>query len=98
MPDELELKHHTEDDRERGLYGKYLVIKRAGDQVIWKSFVLRYDQDPFALPALAAYADACAARYPKLAADIRGIVAWETEHQQKLREAYDRIDKMGEGK
>ncbi len=36
-------------------------------------FVLDLDHDAFAAPALLAYADACAAEYPALAADLRAL-------------------------
>jgi hypothetical protein len=97
------LRHRTEDDRERGLYGKYLIngkyliIKRDSDRVVYNAFVLRYDDDPFAIPALRAYADVCAARYPKLAADLQGLADHHEKAQRKHRETVARIEKL-EGK
>lgn len=66
-----DLRHATEDDRELGLYAKYHVVRRGTEEVVEDAFVLRVGRDPFAAPALRAYADACEARYPKLAADLR---------------------------
>lgn len=64
-------------DTERGLYGKYLVFKAGGDMVPMTDpcFVLRYNTDPHARAALAAYADSCEAEYPQLAADLRQKLA-----------------------
>ena len=82
-----------------GLYGKYLVVKRSSDQVIHKAFVLQYDKDPFAIPALRAYADACAERYPELAEDLRGEADFHDAQQAKLREGLHRLEQLeAEGK
>jgi len=62
------------DDRERGLYGKYEAYRiRDGRRAepVFDFFLLRVGSDPFAVPALRAYADACEAEYPLLARDLR---------------------------
>ncbi len=58
---------------ELGLYGKYIVARADGsmDNPNAQYFVLRIDTDPYARPALVAYADACEKEYPKLARDLR---------------------------
>jgi hypothetical protein len=62
------------DDMGRGLYKKYHV-QRLGDvqgkHTDCEYFVLDLSHDPFSVPALRAYADACERLYPKLAADLR---------------------------
>lgn len=61
-----------------GVYRKYLV-KRLRDRekkhAHCEFFVLDLMHDPFAIPALTEYADACEATHPELAADLRGKVA-----------------------
>lgn len=42
-----------------------------GDKDRAQYFVLDYAQDPYARPALYAYADACETELPQLAADLR---------------------------
>lgn len=71
-------------DKLRDLYGKYLVertdgssgpgLKHDGCQY----YVLDVSHDPFAIPALEAYASACEADYPHLAADIRRLIGEKT--------------------
>ena len=82
-------KGETGDARpksERGLYGKYRVERRDGtDQPGGKHdgcayFVLDLTHDPFAAPAIRAYASACAGTYPALAADLLSIVGKEGHH------------------
>jgi len=64
-------------DKTRGLYGKFHVERTDGKSAPGEKhdgceyFVLDLTHDPFAVPALKAYADACAAEYPLLAADLR---------------------------
>lgn len=72
----------TTDDRQRGLYAKYGPITRADGshrrgKKHWdcRYFVLDASHDPFALAALAAYAEACRATHPLLAADITAVLA-----------------------
>lgn len=61
---------NTEDDRSRGLYGKYRV-ERIDGKVRGPYFVLDYAHDPHAQFALLAYADSCESEYPELARDLR---------------------------
>ena len=61
------------DDRERGMYGKYRVKKlgdAAGKHSECAYFVLDVTHDPFAIPALIAYAEACRKSHPLLSADL----------------------------
>lgn len=66
----------TEQDRNRGLYNKFVVQRTDGTDVSGgkhkdcEYFVLDLTHDPFALPAIRAYADACHEKYPKLAEDL----------------------------
>lgn len=68
-------------DQDRGVYRKYKVTradgssKKGGKHEACTYFVLDLEHDPFALPALKAYADACAATHPELAKEIRRILA-----------------------
>lgn len=48
-----------------------------GDKADAAYFVLDYAHDPYARPALAAYADACESDLPGLAADLRARLAAE---------------------
>lgn len=63
-----------------GLYNKYELFRVREDdpghafRVHTPFFVLRYDRDPHARVALAAYADSCAADNPMLAADLRDML------------------------
>ena len=57
-------------DRQRGLYAKYHVERNKGDKPGARYFVLDYRHDRFAREALAAYAAACEAEFPSLAADL----------------------------
>lgn len=65
------------NDTERGLYRKYKVERMDGQSRPGRKhagcgyFVLDVWHDPFAMPALKAYADACEATYPELAQDLR---------------------------
>lgn len=69
------------DQHQMGLYRKFNVTRVDGtDQPGGKHygdehFVLNLTTDKNALPALAAYADACESKYPRLAADLRAKVA-----------------------
>jgi hypothetical protein len=62
------------DDRHMGIYNKY-VVRRVGDSdgkhQDCDYFVLDWDHDPYAVAAARAYAEGCAAEYPKLAGDLR---------------------------
>ncbi len=56
-------------DKSRGYYQKYIVERVDGKPVTW-TFVLE-EHDPFAIPALKAYAEACEkAGYLELAGDL----------------------------
>lgn len=61
-----------------GVYRKYLV-KRLRDRekkhARCEFFVLDMMHDPFAIPALTAYAEACEATHPELAEDLRTKIA-----------------------
>ena len=63
-------------DRTRGLYGKFIIHRTDGESRPGHKhdgcdyFVLDLTHDPFAIPALRAYAKACRAEYPLLAADL----------------------------
>jgi len=68
----------SDNDSKRGLYNKYDIVHRAdgssepgGKHSGCRYFVLDLTHDEFARPALLAYADACEARFPLLAADLR---------------------------
>lgn len=66
-------------DPTRGLYGKFHVQRTDGQSAPGEKhdscdyFVLDITHDPFALPALKAYADACRAEFPALATDLDEI-------------------------
>jgi len=62
------------DDEMEGLYPKYFVKKHYDPEdkhAECEYFVLDWKHDPFTIPAVLAYADACEQRYPALAADLR---------------------------
>lgn len=64
----------SKTDQERGLYSKYMVVRNndpESNHVDCDYFVLDLTYDRFAKAALKAYAEACAAEYPFLAADLR---------------------------
>ena len=64
-------------DTKRGLYRKFEVKRVDGRDGPGQKhegcfyFVLDLDHDPYAVPAIRAYADACEEKYPVLAADLR---------------------------
>lgn len=61
------------DDKKRGLYPKFRVEHNddpTGKHKDCLKFVLDLDHDPFALPAIMAYIEACESEYPVLAADL----------------------------
>jgi hypothetical protein len=66
----------TSDEQARGLYNKFRVERTDGSSVpggkheCCRYFVLDLDHDRFALQALLAYARACRAERPELAADL----------------------------
>ena len=66
------------NDKQRGLYTKYLPIERWDDSPKHKNceyFVLDLTHDSFARKAALIYAIFCAEEYPKLAADLTSLVA-----------------------
>jgi hypothetical protein len=61
-------------DANRGIYQKYYVERMndpAGKHNDCEYFVLDWQHDPYTIPAVLAYADACEGEYPELAADLR---------------------------
>lgn len=68
-------------DSTRGIYNKFHVERTDGKSAPGEKhdgceyFVLDMDHDPYAIPALRAYADACEAEFPLLAQDIRAKIA-----------------------
>ncbi len=68
------------DNKDQGLYEKFHPVERVDGRSApgerhhnCKYFVLDLDHDPFALPAIRAYADACLKDYPGLAIDLRAL-------------------------
>lgn len=63
----------------QGLYKKYTVIRNDGQGQSGAAhendeyFVLNLTTDPFAKPALEAYAKACRDKFPKLASDLEKL-------------------------
>lgn len=70
-----------EKDKAMGIYDKYNVTRTDGSSGPGGKhegcyyFVLDIDHDQFAIPALEAYAAACATDFPALASDLVRIVA-----------------------
>lgn len=69
-------------DTARGLYNKFRSIERTdGTSAPGEKhdgcayFVLDLTHDPYAVPALTRYAEACEQEYPALAADLRNLLA-----------------------
>jgi hypothetical protein len=72
--------HKDTKDAALGLYDKYkMIVRNDGQSAIGgrhfgcQYYVLDITHDPFAAPALRAYADACEAEYPALARDLRAL-------------------------
>lgn len=67
------------DKRTVGMYEKFIVRRTDGTDGAGQKhegclyFVLDTTHDRFAIPALEAYAEACASEYPLLAADVREL-------------------------
>ena len=67
--------------RLKGLYRKFDVRRTDGRDVKGQKhyscryFVLDLDHDPFAIPALDAYQDACKDEYPALACNLLSLVS-----------------------
>lgn len=70
----------TPVDAKRGIYSKYTVTRTDGSSgpdgkhEHCAFFVLDLNHDPYAIPALRAYAEACRKEYPGLARDLARIV------------------------
>jgi len=68
---------YDQTEREAGIYWKFWVRRTdgssrpGGKHEACEYFVLDWHHDPFAAPAALAYAAACEAKYPELAADLR---------------------------
>lgn len=61
---------------EQGYYKKFTIIRNeTGEEVTEDTFTLIPAHDEYAIPALEAYAKACEADNPELAADIRALLA-----------------------
>ena len=66
-------------DEPRGLYRKYEVRRLhdpSGKHEDCEYYVLDWKHDPFTIPAMSVYADACAAKFPVLAASLRYMVQY----------------------
>jgi hypothetical protein len=74
-------------DKTRGIYQKFTVTRTDGTSAPGGKhdgcdyFVLDIGCDPHAIPALLAYAEACKADYPLLAADVRKKAVANCEHE-----------------
>ena len=78
-----------EPDKEKGLYAKYYVKRLnddAGKHKNCEFFVLDWQHDKFAIPAMAAYANACENEYPQLTRDIRAKIKQYESEQSDLSE------------
>lgn len=80
-------------ERQRGIYRKYEVHRTDGSSKVGgkhhgcEYFVLDLNHDPFALPALSAYADACEDTYPTLARQLRRVVSGDSVLNKQLTPA-----------
>jgi hypothetical protein len=69
------------DKTKMGLFGKFHIVRTDGKSAPGQKhhgcdyFVLDLTHDPFAVPALRAYADACRQAYPLLARDLDAKVS-----------------------
>lgn len=67
----------SRNDTEQGLFQKFIVTRTdgssgpGGKHELCEYFVLDIDHDPHAMPALEAYARACASTHPELAVDLQ---------------------------
>ena len=73
------------DPKKRGLYNKFTVFRNDGRSEPGEKhdgcsyFVLDLNHDPYAAPALKAYAEACKLEYPALAKDLlQEAEEWES--------------------
>lgn len=75
-------------DTRRGLYQRYVVQRLDGSSVeggkhhACRFYVLDASHDPFAAPALRAYAEACRAQYPALAHDLDALARFCDQRTQ----------------
>lgn len=82
-------------DKTKGLYKKYKVERTDGtDQIGEKHFgcwhyVLDINHDPYALPALAAYAEACKNEYPLLSKDLEQLVRIKKQEMEDIKSEGD---------
>lgn len=73
------------DKRSMGLYEKFRVERIDGTSELGKKhngcryFVLDLDHDPYALPAIKAYADSCMSEYPILSSDLKKVIDGNSE-------------------
>jgi len=73
------------DKRQQGILRKYKISRTDGtSQPGGKHekcfyFVLDLDHDPFSIPALEAYINACESEYPLLASELRDRIAKQKE-------------------
>lgn len=78
-------------DKSEGIYGKYRVdrldggTEPGGKHENCKYFVLDLAHDPYAMPALVAYADACRQDFPALAMDLDVIVGRDDGPQDTVK-------------
>lgn len=69
------------DKRRVGIYEKFVVNRTDGSSEPGgrhehcQYFVLDISHDPFAVPALRAYSEACAAEYPVLSVELQALVS-----------------------
>ncbi|MEE8386155.1 MAG: hypothetical protein V3S01_09575 [Dehalococcoidia bacterium] len=90
-------------DRSRGVYLKYEVHRTdgshepGGKHYGCRYFVLDVDCDPHAVAALRAYADSCAAEYPRLSLDVKRMALdLEQEIKDRAEDAAPCSTKEGE--
>jgi hypothetical protein len=68
------------DDRTRGMYRKFSVertdgsSREGGKHERCEYFVLDWNHDPYAVPAMRAYVQACRETHPELARDIEARI------------------------
>jgi len=83
-------------DRNKGIYNKFVVVRTDGQSDPGQKhngcnyFVLDLDHDPFAMPAIEAYAVACQDEYRVLATDLMRIVKKYRAGEALLRNDPDR--------
>ncbi len=76
-----ERKDDRQEKRSKGLFGKFIVARADGRDKPGEKhcgcqyFVLDCTHDPFAIPAIRAYAEACRNEYPVLSEDLRKLAA-----------------------